>query len=37
MLSLTKINCKEEEIGLEVNNYSLNFKFVEYPEWSEYK
>ena len=37
MLSLTKINHKEKEIGLEVNNYSLNFKYVDYPEWSEHK
>ena len=36
MLSLTKINHKEKEIGLEVNNYSLNFKYVVYPEWSEH-
>ena len=37
MLSLTKINHKEKEIGLEVNNYCLNFKYVDYPEWSEHK
>lgn len=37
MLSLTKINHKEKEIGLEVNKYSLNFKSVEYPEWIEHK
>ena len=37
MLSLTKINGKEKGTGLEGNNFSLNFKSVEYPEWSEHR
>lgn len=37
MLSLTKVNRKETGIGLEGNNFSLNFKSVEYPEWSKHR
>ena len=37
MLSLTKVNHKEKGIGLEGNNFSLNFKSVEYPERSKHR